>query len=116
MTEKRYWLIVLIVLFLVFAWSPWMTKVKTERIVTEKYEALMVPASDGCGHIKQFISTRKIPFGFISTIEYSCGFRTRSIDEDKHLVYVSPFGNVFASFTLTGNINSVLNLIRKINN
>jgi len=59
---------------------------------------------DGCGPLaaENIKNTRRIPFGYVSSIQYACGFITQEAAAKElnnwHTVYVSPFGNVLGNY------------------
>jgi hypothetical protein len=93
-------LIIIIIVLVIFAWSPWLTKAKVENLITQKFNAEWSGVSDGCGPIEEFKDTKRSLFGFKSSIRYACGMLPpgASLEGSWHSVYVSLFGTVQGDF------------------
>ena len=103
---KKVLKVILIILLVVFAWSPWLNAKQVNQTILVKVNAKWYGIMDGCGPLQpeNIKDTHWIPFGYISSIQYACGFTTREVAEKElenwHTVYVSPFGNVLGTFSL----------------
>ncbi|KPJ56142.1 hypothetical protein AMJ49_05530 [Parcubacteria bacterium DG_74_2] len=68
--------VILIVLFGLFTWSPWISKSYAENRVVSTFEEIQKEIIDGCGFncsgcgVKE---SHKALFGYYVTIEYACG-------------------------------------------
>jgi len=75
--NKKPILFVLIVLIIILAWSPWITKSYAEKKVTESFEKSQKDIADGCGFNCPgcgVTTSNKVSFGYSVSIEYGCGF------------------------------------------
>lgn len=90
---------VLFLLIVIFAWSPWLSntsaKGRTEDFFTHAWEFV----ADGCGLNCQgcgAISSQRVPFGMLVTIDYACGMIPADLPEyhRQATAFVSPLGAV----------------------
>ena len=93
-------LIIAIVVFGIFAWSPWISGQYAKKRAVAEFERAWINVADGCGfacHGCGAAAWKKVPFGAQVTLEYACG--TQPVDSsDAHQqvgVYVSPLGKVY---------------------
>ncbi|MFH0852334.1 MAG: hypothetical protein V1845_01890 [bacterium] len=90
---------VLLVILILAAWSPWITKSYAENKTVKTFEDGQKGIVDGCGFNCTgcgVISSNKIIFGYSVVIEYGCGFRMPE-DEDLNgetTIFVSFIGTV----------------------
>ena len=97
--KKRIAIVSLIILLILFAWSPWITKRYSENIANEKFTEKWRGVLDGCGFncdgcgIKD---SHKTLFSYVVRIEYACGFKA-DFPENHRIsnLYISPLGNVY---------------------
>ena len=93
--KKRIAIVSLIILLILFAWSPWITKDYSENISSKKFVQKWDGVIDGCGFncsgcgIKD---SHRTLFGYIVKIEYSCGLKEYNVIKD---LYISPLGKVY---------------------
>lgn len=70
-------IIVALIILILLAWSPWITKSYAENRVVEAFEESQKDIIDGCGFncngcgVKE---SHKTLFGYSVKIEYACGF------------------------------------------
>jgi hypothetical protein len=101
---KKYIKIILIILLVILAWSPWLNSTEVNQVILQKVNTKWQGIMDGCGPLRaeNIKNTTRIPFGYISSIQYACGFTTQEIAikelNDWHTVYISPFGNVIGNY------------------
>lgn len=65
-----------VVVLVVIAWSPWITKNNAEKKVVAAFEKSQMGIADGCSMNCNgcgITTSRKIPFGYTVSIEYMCG-------------------------------------------
>ncbi len=98
---KRFSAIVLIVLaFLaICAWSPWLTQPVAENRAVDSFDKAWEFVADGCGTNCQgcgAISSQRVPFGALVTIEYACGLIPADLPEyhQQATAFVSALGTV----------------------
>ena len=96
MNDKKFLIFVIItVLLILIAWSPWITNSYSEKMVSDKFTAEWQGVSDGCGFncngcgIKE---SQRTVFGVNIKIEYACGMLP-SDSPEYHKI-----DNVFVSF------------------
>ena len=92
----------LIILLILLAWSPWITKNYAETSVLKKFNQTWYGVNDGCGFncnecgIKD---SHKTLFGYIVKIEYDCGMTIYNpyinSKPKQDNIYVSPLGQVY---------------------
>jgi len=78
MKEKWILIVVLLIVILIFAWSPWVTKDFAEQKVLDDFSKKWYQVQDGCGfnclgcgvH-----SSSKTIFGYEVLILYDCGLK-----------------------------------------
>lgn len=71
-------LAILITTTVFLAWSPWVTKEYAEKKVIGRFEKEWTGVIDGCGLNCEgcgIIDSRKIPFGYLITIQFKCGMK-----------------------------------------
>jgi hypothetical protein len=87
------------VLVALLAWSPWLTeavaKARAENVFARAWE--FIP--DGCGLYCKgcgAISTRRVPFGVLVTLDYACGLLPADLPEyhQQSTAFVSGLGSV----------------------
>lgn len=69
-------ILVALVLVIVSAWSPWLTRASAEARAVEIFNKAWKLVADGCGTSCNgcgAVSSRRVPFGVLVTIEYACG-------------------------------------------
>jgi len=80
---------------------PWLNVQKVESIVARDYNVRWEGKVGGCGPIREFKDTKRIMFGFITSIRYACG-PVETEEEKKgswHVIYVSPLGTTHGDYT-----------------
>ncbi len=80
-----------IVLLLIFAWVPWITKYEAGNIVESHFEKSWTGFTDGCGINCTNCGAKKvsrIPFGYVVELNYMCSYQDE-LYTNKY--YVSPF-------------------------
>jgi hypothetical protein len=91
--------LVVFLLIALCAWSPWLTeasaKARTVAVFTDAWA--FIP--DGCGLYCKgcgAISTRRVPFGVLVTLDYACGLIPADLPEyhRQSTAFVSAFGSV----------------------
>lgn len=68
--------VVVIALMVLLAWSPWRTGESAEARAVESFNQAWEFVADGCGTQCNgcgAISSRRMPFGVLVTLEYACG-------------------------------------------
>ena len=71
--DKKFLIILVVVLIFLLVWAPWITKDYAERKVSQAFnEKWYYGVSDGCSLVR-VISSQKIPLGYSVKIEYVCG-------------------------------------------
>jgi hypothetical protein len=87
------------VLTILFAWSPWLTQASAEVRAVEAFDKAWEFIADGCGTNCNgcgAISSQRVPFGVLITIEYACGLIPADAAEyhQQATAFVSPLGTV----------------------
>jgi len=97
----------LIILLILLAWSPWITKDYSKTLILTRFNQSWYGVNDGCGSFNQItnriepdlITLQKIPFGYKVHIEYDCGMtiynpyiNSKSKQDN---IYISPLGKVY---------------------
>jgi hypothetical protein len=80
-----------------FAWSPWITRKSAERRAVDSFNKAWESVADGCGINCEgcgAVSSRRVLFGVLVTIEYACGMIPADSPEyhRQSSVFVSTFG------------------------
>jgi len=93
-------LIVAIIAFGIFAWSPWINEHFAKERAVAQFERAWLNVADGCGfncHGCGAVDWKRIPFGAQVTLEYACGMLPEDTPEyhQQINVYVSSFGKVY---------------------
>jgi len=90
-------IIVLIILLGLLAWSPWVTQDYAEGKATQEFTSSWEGVIDGCGFncdgcgVK---SSQKKLFGYSVTIGYGCGMKTAAEAAETGKIFVSAIGTV----------------------
>jgi hypothetical protein len=69
-------ILVAFALVITFAWSPWLTETYAETRAVEAFDKAWEFVVDGCGTNCKgcgAVSSQRMPFGVLVTIEYACG-------------------------------------------
>jgi hypothetical protein len=93
------WILIAFALSILFAWSPWLTRASAEVRTVKAFDKAWESVVDGCGmHCKGCgaVSSRRVPFGVLVTIDYACGMIPADLPEyhRQSTAFVSPFGTV----------------------
>ena len=93
-------LIIAILVFGIFAWSPWISGQYAKTRAVAQFERTWLNVADGCGfgcHGCGAVDWKRIPFGVQVTLEYACGMLPEDSPEyhQQINVYVSPLGKVY---------------------
>ena len=90
--------LLIFLLLILLAWSPWITKSFAENLVNTKFEEKWKNYPDGCGFNCDgcgITNSFKFFFGYIVNIEYSCGMLPdRNEFHKTDSFFVSLFGSV----------------------
>lgn len=91
--------ILLVILIMVFAWSPWHTEASAQAHAINSFNQAWEFVADGCGTICKgcgAVSSRRVPFGMLVTIEYACGLIPADVPEyhRQSTAFVSALGTV----------------------
>jgi len=73
---KEYFLILILLILILLAWSPWQSKEFAESFVLRAFESEQKGVIDGCGFSCEgcgIESSQKIPFGYLINMKYKCG-------------------------------------------
>ena len=86
-------------LTILFAWSPWLTPTSAETRAVNMFNRAWEAVADGCGMNCQgcgAISSRRVPFGVLVTLDYACGMIPADLREyhRQSTTFVSPLGTV----------------------
>lgn len=89
----------LIIIVGLVAWSPWLTRASAKNRVVTSFNKSWEYVADGCGTDCKgcgAVSSTRIPFGILVTLEYGCGMIPKDTPEyHKHThAFVSLFGTV----------------------
>jgi hypothetical protein len=63
-------------LLMVCAWSPWLTQTSVQSRAVDSFNRSWQSVADGCGTMCNgcgAISSQRVPFGVLVTIEFACG-------------------------------------------
>ena len=96
---NKKWMYAIIIIVLI-AWSPWLTQTYAENRTVDAFNKSWEYVADGCGtHCTGCgaISSQRIPFGILVTIEYGCGMIPEDTPEyhERGTAFVSIFGTVY---------------------
>lgn len=99
MLKKLLTMTVVMGLAVICAWAPWLTRVSAEQQALGSFNRAWESVIDGCGTNCKgcgAISSRRVPFGVLVTIEYACGMIPADVPEyhQQTTVLVSAFGTV----------------------
>lgn len=86
-------------LILICAWSPWLTTDSAEVRAMDVFSQDWESVADGCGMNCKgcgAISSERVPFGVLVTIDYACGMIPADLPEyhRQSTAFVSAFGTV----------------------
>ena len=89
----------LIIIVGIFAWSPWLTRSFAETRAVDSFSKAWESVADGCGiNCKGCgaVSSQRVPFGVLVTIEYGCGMIPEDTPEyhERTTAFVSTIGTV----------------------
>lgn len=92
-------ILIILALIALFAWGPWLTQASAEVRAVDSFTQAWESVADGCGlncNGCGAISSQRIPFGILVTIEYACGMIPADLPEYHRQViaFVSPLGTV----------------------
>ena len=93
-------LIITIVVFAIFSWSPWINGTYAKVRAVAEFERVWINVADGCGfacHDCGAVAWKKVPLGAQVTLEYACGMLpVDSADNHQQAdVFVSFMGKVY---------------------
>ncbi|MBN1449436.1 MAG: hypothetical protein JW963_00325 [Anaerolineales bacterium] len=91
---------VILALFGLILWSPWITREAAEQRTEQALLEAWSNVADGCGidcNGCGAIQSMRVPFGVLVTLEYGCGMLPADSPEyhERTLVFVSAFGAVY---------------------
>jgi len=95
---KKIFLVMFLFLFVLLAWSPWLTKEFAENTARNVFESGQSGIIDGCGFSCDGCgveSSQKIPFGYLVNIKYKCGMCGPDCHFRGEKGFVTPFGISF---------------------
>lgn len=86
-------------LLLLCAWSPWLTPASAEIRAVDAFNQAWESVADGCGLNCSgcgAISSQRVPFGVLVTIDYACGMIPADLPEyhRQTTAFVSALGTV----------------------
>ena len=92
-------ILIVFALAMLFGWSPWLTKAYAEARAREAFDKAWEFVVDGCGTNCRgcgTVSSQRVPFGVLVTIEYGCGLIPADTAEyhQQAIAFVSPLGTV----------------------
>jgi hypothetical protein len=92
-------ILVVFALPILFAWSPWLTRAYAETRAVEAFDKAWEFVVDGCGTNCKgcgTVSSQRVPFGVLVTIEYACGLIPADTPEyhQRATAFVSSLGTV----------------------
>lgn len=98
---RKYSLVILITSILVVtcAWSPWLTQASAEARAVDSFNKSWQLVADGCGTNCKgcgAVSSQRVPFGVLVTIEFACGLIPADSPEyhRQATAFVSALGSV----------------------
>jgi len=102
MFEKKYLIVIGIILIILFAWAPWISGETAEEIVKSDFGKKWTGANDGCGTYNSetdraeptIESSEKTLFGYNVKISFLCGFIVKGQQPTQETRFVSFLGTV----------------------
>ena len=90
---------VVLAVFGVLLWSPWITRAAAEQRTEEALQEAWLNVADGCGidcNGCGAVQSQRVTFGVVVTLEYGCGLLPADTPEnhEKTIVFVSTFGTI----------------------
>lgn len=87
------------VTIVIFAWSPWLTQASAEARAITAFNQGWKLVADGCGTNCNgcgAVSSQRVPFGVLVTLEYACGLLPADLPEyhRQSSAFVSPLYTV----------------------
>lgn len=100
MNRIKFFAIIFVIVFGLFAWSPWIDEPYAKERAVAEFERAWLNVADGCGfycHGCGAIDVGLYPFGKRVTLEYACGMLPSDTPENHQQadVYVSFIGKVY---------------------
>jgi len=92
---KNLFLVMFLFLFVLLAWSPWLTKEFAGNTVRNVFESGQSGIIDGCGFSCDGCgveSYQRVPFGYLVNIKFKCGMKNYFRGEKR---FVTSFGISF---------------------
>jgi hypothetical protein len=91
--------LVALVLIVICAWSPWLTQASAEVRAVDSFDNAWELVADGCGTNCKgcgAVSSQRVPFGVLVTIDYACGLIPADLPEyhRQTTAFVSALGTV----------------------
>ena len=96
--QKKISGLIILVLLVIFAWSPWITQEAAFHMAETQFNEAWNGIIDGCGTAWNDFGARdfrKIPFGAMLTLEYQCGLVMPGEPPLQTEVYMSFFNVAF---------------------
>ncbi|NJC95637.1 MAG: hypothetical protein C3F07_05425 [Anaerolineales bacterium] len=95
----KKWIYAIIIIIGLLAWSPWLTQTFAKNRTVAEFNKSWEYVADGCGTYCNgcgAISSRRVPFGFLVTLEYGCGMIPEDTPEyhERGIAFISIFGTV----------------------
>jgi hypothetical protein len=95
------WIPAAFVVIVIFAWAPWITATSAEARAIAAFDRAWKFVADGCGtNCSGFgaVSSQRVPFGVLVTIEYACGLLPADLPEyhRQSTAFVSALNTVHA--------------------
>lgn len=72
------------VVIVILAWAPWLTQTSSEARAVAAFNRTWQRVADGCGTNCSgcgVVSSQRVPFGVLVTIEYACGLLPADLPE-----------------------------------
>lgn len=91
---RKYYLILILFVLLILAWSPWQTKETAEKSAREIFESEQLGVIDGCGLNCEgcgVSNSQKIPFGFLVEIQFKCAMKDYFRNEKRFVPSINFF-------------------------
>jgi hypothetical protein len=98
MRKKTLAFILVALITVVLAWSPWITQTSASKLAEDQFNRAWNTVSDGCGTSGNDLGVKafhKVPFGVSVTLDYQCGLVMPDEPALHTTVYVSFFGIAF---------------------
>lgn len=99
---RKFSLMVLVALAITVlcAWAPWLTQASAKTRAVNSFHQAWESVADGCGTDCKgcgAISSQRVPFGVLVTIDYGCGMIPADLPEyhQQTTVFVSALGTVY---------------------